>query len=300
MSHFTVLVIGPDHEAQLAPYDETIEVDPYRKYDHDVGWMKTLYAQDNPDAEEPSLEALAEYFNKRYQDDDEHYDVDEIGLYHMSTYNPDSKWDWYTVGGRWRGYFMLKEDANPFEAAVGASGAFDNSPRYEADFCTRGMVDAEAMRAKAGDAAGERWDRAQAIFAGTPEPDTWEEVRERHPDNVDAAREEYAAQERVLKVREHDTECRKDDRWDEALLGWDGGVEEFAVSREEFVQRARDHAITPYAYLMDGQWYAPGNMGWWGMSSDTEEDSRRFAREFNEMFDKLPDDTVLTLVDCHI
>ena len=41
-------------------------------------------------------------------------------------------------------------------------------------------------------------------------------------------------------------------------------------------------------------------MGWWGMSSDTEDEKDRFVREFNEMFDALPDDTLLTLVDCHI
>ena len=31
MSHFTVLVIGPDHEDQLASYDENLEVDAYRR-----------------------------------------------------------------------------------------------------------------------------------------------------------------------------------------------------------------------------------------------------------------------------
>lgn len=26
----------------------------------------------------------------------------------MSTYNPNSKWDWYQLGGRWSGFFKLK------------------------------------------------------------------------------------------------------------------------------------------------------------------------------------------------
>jgi uncharacterized short protein YbdD (DUF466 family) len=301
MSHFTVLVIGGDHEEQLAPFSEHIEVDAYRKYTHDVTWQKELYAKEHPDAGEPTLEQIAEFLNERYDEDpDERYAVDETGLYHMSTYNPDSKWDWYVVGGRWRGFFKLTEEANAFEAAVGAPGVFDNTPQYDADFCTRGMVDAEAMRDATGEAAGKRWDRAHKVFAGTPEPDSWEEVRSRHPDNIDAARQEYGAQERVRAVREHDQEARKNDRWEDALLDWNGGVEQFAISREEFVANARDHAITPYAYLMDGQWFAPGEMGWWGYSSDSDDDAQRFAREFNRMFDELPPDTVLTLVDCHI
>ena len=27
----------------------------------------------------------------------------------LSTYNPNSKWDWYCVGGRWNGFLVLKE-----------------------------------------------------------------------------------------------------------------------------------------------------------------------------------------------
>jgi hypothetical protein len=27
----------------------------------------------------------------------------------LSTYNPDSKWDWYDIGGRWNGFLPLKE-----------------------------------------------------------------------------------------------------------------------------------------------------------------------------------------------
>ena len=27
----------------------------------------------------------------------------------MSTYNPNAKWDWYCVGGRWSGFLVLKE-----------------------------------------------------------------------------------------------------------------------------------------------------------------------------------------------
>lgn len=303
MSHFTVLVIGDDYEGQLAPFDEEIRVEPYRSYEHDTEWLYRVYESEVPEGERPTIEALIEWLNVRWEEEDNPYAIDELGVYRMSTYNPSSKWDWHTVGGRWTGYFKLTQaalDNVETEAALGRPGTFGNEPTHDADVVRRGDVDAEAMRATRGDAAGSRWDRAHALFEGLEEADSWQAVRERNGENHEAARNEYHEQPRVMAAREHDEQARKEERHEDVLLGWSDGVEEFQVSREQYVQQARDHAICPYAYLHEGVWFAPGEMGWWGMSTDTEEDSARFAREFNELFDSLPDDTVLTLVDCHI
>lgn len=42
---------------------------------------------------------------------------DENGWYEMTSYNPNSKWDWYEIGGRWAGNFTLKQgvDVNKYE-----------------------------------------------------------------------------------------------------------------------------------------------------------------------------------------
>ena len=40
-------------------------------------------------------------------------------------------------------------------------------------------------------------------------------------------------------------------------------------------------------------------MGWWGCVSDPK-DENEWLREFNIMLDTLDDDTLLTVVDCHI
>ena len=44
-----------------------------------------------------------------------------------TSYNPDSKYDWYVVGGRWSGYFATKVPNN--ELQLGVPGVFDNEPR---------------------------------------------------------------------------------------------------------------------------------------------------------------------------
>lgn len=310
ISHFTVLVIGPDYEGQLAPYNEEIQVAPYRSYE-DGPWLDTnrkKFAEEH--GREPSDEEIAVYMNEQYADDDDfrsRYHLDEKGVYTMSTYNPNSKWDWYAVGGRWKGYFKLREHAmdRPVHAELGQSGVFDNPPRYDADIVTKGDVDADWMRDKAGENAGAAWDRAHAVIDEFPEAEPWESVLARWEKTgedgyIDKARAEYGLQPRVEAVRLHDNTARKEERHEDVLLGLFSGIEEYQIPRDEYVQRARDAALTPFAYVHNGEWHEPGAMGWWGMSTDTPDSRDAFQREFNKLFDSLPDDTVLTLVDCHI
>jgi hypothetical protein len=55
----------------------------------------------------------------------------------------------------------------------------------------------------------------------------------------------------------------------------------------------------PYAVLKDGEWVARGSMGWWGMSTETV-DGDEWQKRIAEMLFALPDDTIITAVDCHI
>ena len=132
MSHFTVLVFtkedGKTVDELLAPYDEHIEYAPYVKYtkqqaiDHvrkeiedfkhglyaeylkdpvayeknchssaHFDYMKNIFPQKLEWTDEECYEDLRKY----YEDDM----VDANGNL-LSTYNPNSKWDWYSVGGR--------------------------------------------------------------------------------------------------------------------------------------------------------------------------------------------------------
>ena len=111
MSHYLVGVIVNDISEVddiLAPYDENMEVEPYiyktkaeiiesgkarkEKYSHDddiQDWMKS-YLEATTDEELYKLEI------EDYEEDD----IDKNGNI-LSTYNPKSKWDWYSIGGRW-------------------------------------------------------------------------------------------------------------------------------------------------------------------------------------------------------
>ena len=151
MSHFTVYVFtkedGKDIEQLLAPYDESITYPPYIQYTKEQAIAKTrkeiedykngLYAEYIADPvayiekHQPSrkhLDYIKNEFPKRLNWTDEEcyeeqkqwyeeYNIDEDGNL-MSTYNPNSKWDWYQVGGRWNGNLITKEGNNTNEDFV--------------------------------------------------------------------------------------------------------------------------------------------------------------------------------------
>lgn len=144
MSHFSTLVIGDKKEEQLAPYDEGLEVTPYKIYLDRKGFRMMsdwhLYGK-NGDQEELGLLdkierkllllilpfcstknfklALADRMPEWSSSEG---GVDGRGLYYFSTYNPRSKWDWNELGGRWEGFLILKDGG---EANISKFGEID-------------------------------------------------------------------------------------------------------------------------------------------------------------------------------
>lgn len=121
MSHFTVAVIHRVNQSVddlLAPYDEQISVAPYVKYTRHQAI--DLVHQWKGYEEMPDDEAYACIA--------EDYESDENGNL-LSTYNPNSKWDWYQIGGRWDGELRLKNGDRSNEARI---CEIDFSPDKEA------------------------------------------------------------------------------------------------------------------------------------------------------------------------
>jgi hypothetical protein len=76
-----------------------------------------------------------------------------------------------------------------------------------------------------------------------------------------------------------------------------GGPDDFHGTLEEYVE-ANTHDA-PFAFIVDRKWCQKGEMGWWGMVSD-KKDLGTWREEFTAMLKSLPDDAVMTVVDCHI
>ena len=199
--------------------------------------------------------------------------------------NPKAKWDWYQIGGRWSGYFKALPGSI---GIVGESGVFGNKAKPGMyDQLQRGSIDFEGMRADAAAEASKRYDAYEAAVAGLEVPKRWAEFRTAY-ENIDDARKAFSELPYITALRTAN------------LMPWfEDPVEVYGIGREKFVERASSGSFTPYAVLKDGEWFAKGEMGWFGMSSD-DVDPETWNDRVWELLRDLPEDTLITAVDCHI
>jgi len=302
MSHFTVLVIGDDPEQQLAPYHEFECTGRNDQWVQDIDiTQEFLQIMADSDDEDPLLDALG-YWGLEDSVVGDEAQVDRDGMHKhgyavitqnpagtpciirvVNRTNPNKKWDWYSVGGRWTGFFTLKPGAS---GSTGSPGIFGNRAEPNtADQARKGAIDWEAMRSKAGDAAAQQWDRVREV---APELwQSWDTVRSEFPEDPEQARRVYHDQagRRALWASVDDTI-----RWLE---------DDVLVDRDRYIRRARAQSGATFAVVRDGNWYERGSMGWWGVVSN-EQDRDTWAEQVASMIDALPEDTLITLVDCHI
>ncbi|SEL13419.1 hypothetical protein SAMN05216359_105322 [Roseateles sp. YR242] len=302
MSHFGVLVIGNDVEKQLAPYHEFECTGKNDEYVQDVDVTEEIRGLMTGD-DALSLEDALGYHGledkivadesevDKAGDDCEHkfgYAIVKSGqlVKAVNRTNPNKTWDWWVVGGRWSGFLKLRHGADGEVGRPGIMGSCANSGPGRADVTTKGAVDFSGMRDEAGAEAAADWDKAAAA-RGEATWISWDQMRDvEHKGNIDAARAAYGEQPAVQGMRKV---------FDYPLHS----VDQYATPRDQFIQQARDRASVLYAVVKDGQWIAKGEMGWFGMSTDAESQADWNAK-VNEMLDALPDDTPLTVVDCHI
>lgn len=308
MSHFTVLVIGDDPETQLAPYHE-FECTGYDdEYVQDIDKTEEArleYTERKASDEDYKDKTFAEFVTDWYglkvtttpnaNKISEAYKfgyclVDESGnvLKVIDRTNPNKKWDWYQVGGRWAGFFKLKAKHSEL-VAVGTPGLMTERAKSDtADSLLKGDIDIDLMRNEAQAEAEKTWDKVhEAVKDKLQDFQTWESLREEHKSNIDEARRLYHLQPAVAAFSKVPD------------MGFFDKLDDYLVPRDHYVQTARNAAIVPFAFVRDGKWYDKGDMGWWGVVSN-EKDQCDWNEEFNKMFDRLPSDTLVTLVDCHI
>lgn len=381
MSHFTVLVITDTPEQVdevMAPYDENIQVDRYETQIAEKPtdfWATDLLVAEGLVPLNPTAEQVVEAYHKKYDvQPDEQMFVRNGVMYEWSTYNPKSQWDWYQMGGRWRGFFQLKPLASvgdpqslaaQAEARLGEPGTFEHLDMQEgkgphanyqgkADQARKREVDFDAMRDLAGHEAEVTFDKFSDVIKDLPLPKSWPTVLSEtltaaglptewdefyeqnkpkpNPLTVprDLSEEELLNPELFSEVnRSAPLDDDKQDTWrkpwDAALsdarriyheqpmitalaeadfhFWFDSPEERFFLgdpdARQKFIDRARSQAFSTYAVVKDGEWYQKGKMGWWGMSRDEMDESEWLAK-IDALLDDLPDDAVLTILDCHI
>lgn len=216
--------------------------------------------------------------------------------------NPNAKWDWYSVGGRWTGFFKLKKGR---DGEVGRPGLMTEpaKPGY-ADQVKKGDIDIEGMMDEAGDKARSDYQTIKRILGGTiPRLEHyWSDIIDDNNERFnkmkwDERREFYHNQE-ALKAIERARKSGNLTEDERDLLVW-LRIEDYQCDEERFVTKARNRALSTFAVVKDGKWYERGEMGWWACVSN-EKDEDKWLDEFAALIKGLPDDTLLTVVDCHI
>lgn len=176
--------------------------------------------------------------------------------------NPNAKWDWWTIGGRWSNDILLKDGTR-------------------CDQARKGDVDFETMMREAAEAAAIKYDEVNAIINGRTFT-SWTECVEKFNKDYEAAREFYSDQDVVKDLREYDT-------WLE--------IPAFTGTKEEYVTARANGAIATFAVVQDGEWKERGEMGWFACVSDEDD---KWDANYSDILDGISDDKFLTIVDCHI
>jgi hypothetical protein len=315
--HFTVLVAGENPTEQLAPFQENNMNDCPREFlafndkedefQHDYDnegteFVKTvdgrilskrdsefLRKSENGFSNEYFIPEGAELvtvpFKQMYSTFEEYVQKEEgfnVRDEEENRYgywsNPNSYWDWYQLGGRWRG--LLK--AKPGVVGVdGESGVFDNGGREGYyDQLRKKDIDFEGMIADERKMSAELFAKLTEVVAGRALPDRWEDMVAKHDGNVQAAREEYNNHPVVVSLRENN------------LLPFMQSLNDFVcdMNEEKFIQTAVKGVFRTHSMLVEGEWKEEENFG----SKD------EWEKYFNDTLAELPDDTLISIYDCHI
>ena len=349
MSHFTVLVVGNHPETQLLPYQEDapqeylVFVDKEEEYlqEYNTGTVKMVkdstgklvysHKINGKIAPEEIKEipfkkhfsTFEEYMSEWHDMTDRNKDTNKYGYYT----NPNARWDWFEIGGRWDGFFKIKAtnsvlledskletleltqkeflyiselyylqdsrltselDKYPKRKQILEAVKKAAPPEYEGGHtqaqCVKANIDFEWMEQLAIEQAKQQYTAAMEIFGDSPPNKSWEECYNQDPTT---AKEKYWGQER----------CKKWQAAETSKFGWSTTPDKYLMDRPNFLEKAKNQTATTFAIVKDGQWIEKGNMGWFGMVSN---ESETWTETFHRILREIPDETLLTIVDCHI
>jgi hypothetical protein len=206
--------------------------------------------------------------------------------------NPNKKWDYWRIGGRWLGKFQTK--------SVGVGRQSEPTLEWEGrkapegvDICRKCDLDIDAMRQEA---IANRRERVDAEFAKCA-PMSRESFAKGCEQSHLAHAEWMKLAEPRPRGREYHEWCRANgfpEVGDIHAKNYDP-TQTNGVPLEEWINSAP--ALSSFALLVNGEWHEKGEMGWWACVSNEKED---WQTEFDRLFAAIPDDKWLVVVDCHI
>jgi hypothetical protein len=238
--------------------------------------------------------------------------------------NPQAKWDWWVIGGRWNGLLKLKnENGRPDTATRGRPGVM-GSLNTDIDRCDSALsknINWQGMKQEDIDYRAKRWEalhRGLEIAAQLEDIDDvihafdtlasevgkeqgWsqldsERLEETYARNPEVSHEIWPTILDYARYRFAEFYAEAKRNVDFFMTTYDE-TKELLLPFDEYMEKYNAPART-FAFIdTEGKWNERGDMGWFGMVMDEQPD---YDNIFWKFIDALEDDQRLYVVDCHI
>lgn len=286
--HYTVLVVGDNVNEKMNKFSHN---DPeYQKfipctqedldafsntayYEKAHKEVKEKYAQYVKDQNENSIVPISFLnFWAEYWDGATEYPGSE---FYGHVTNPNAKWDWYEIGGRWSGFFDLKANATGLK---GGQYFEENlkSVSNNADVIKLKDWDIEKIRKNAEREAANIYDKAHTISKGRTIP-IWPKFDFSNMDNYakqSKQADEFHKNEVIIELKQNNFSI------DDIIYI------DFNLSKKDFIKASNLKAGTTYALLIDGVWYDKNT-------------TDNYEQLFWDKLGELIPETMLTIIDYH-
>jgi len=256
--HFTTLVIGEDYEEKMAPYQE-----------NNMGDCSTKYLEFDTEISKEDFEKMSDEEKEGVKED-----YEENNWNYWFYYNPNSFWDWYSIGWRWAGFFKLKKDVPKNKYSWPKfSWWWDEESRNEilktwnVDQAEVQDIDFEWMRKETYDKYYNHFSKIVEKYWDIPKMINWKFTKE--------------DEEKWSKIRIKEYKDKNSEIW------YLDNLESYQFNNAEEYANFHSKQYLNVSYLIDEN----------GELNYTEEDNIDI---YNEYIKDLPEWTLLTLLDCHV
>lgn len=230
--------------------------------------------------ESKALELVTDYPVKSWYPSFEAYCDEHRGFVKASdgrwgyTCNPNAKWDWWQIGGRFPNQFLVPaglQDCIPSAKDDDGESAIPPEGYQYADAARKKDICWDVMRKIAVDTVEKRYQKCVKAFETKDLTD-------------------FGPLCRIL---------------DEGISAWGEMLYLKGETLDEYKARkgATDldrYMCHTYAFVdRNGDWTGSGDMGWFGISSN-DKDERAWNDEIQKLMNEAKDDDFLAIVDCHI
>lgn len=270
MSHFTVMVVGGGVEEQLAPFQENNMSDcPAEYLEFDIQYHKKEFKKD-------ALKVIAGMEKDYKENGKKSYVANNIIEYRK------------LMKEKKYGDFLQKQGGYSKDSDGNLGYMLNLNSKW--DWYQIGGRWAGRLKLKKG------------AKSGTCGEKSWGHTEDPYADGrVDSA----LVKDIDFKAMQEDPKEKEglEKHWDEVISGKGMYKPEYFLKRyktkEEYVRQ--NMLFSTHSVLIDGEWSEAGEMGWWGFSSETEEQANNWdANFFKNFIEKLDPETRITIVDCHI